>query len=220
MPVAPLDDDRVIVASLRELRRVFAERRRTLRFEFTGELWPTLVPTLTNARLKLQAAQPLMLCGSPEFRPFTARDVQVRLLTAADDRAEHATYLEIQSKGFGDGPPAVSDEDVARLGRRLREGQLRAALARLGGVPAGTGAITGHEGIGELVGVATLPAMRHRGVATTVSAFLVQEHFNLGHDLAWLSAADAYAQAVYARIGFRLLGTLLNYIEDGAEVRT
>jgi ribosomal protein S18 acetylase RimI-like enzyme len=68
-------------------------------------------------------------------------------------------------------------------------------------------------GICELVGVATLPALRRRGVAATLCSVLIKDHFEGGGDLVWLSAGDAIAQATYERIGFRNVDFRLNYID-------
>jgi ribosomal protein S18 acetylase RimI-like enzyme len=74
------------------------------------------------------------------------------------------------------------------------------------------------SGICELVGVATLPALRRRGVAATLCSFLIEDHFEEGGDVVWLSAGDAVAQATYERIGFRLVDSRLNYIDTTTTV--
>jgi len=67
--------------------------------------------------------------------------------------------------------------------------------------------------VAELAGVATSPALRRRGVAATLTSFLTDQLFAAGGTLAWLSAGDAAAQAVYERVGFAVVDTRLNYIE-------
>jgi predicted GNAT family acetyltransferase len=142
--------------------------------------------------------------------------VQLQSLSAADDDATLALFLTVQRQGFGlaDGPLEPATEEVAQLRRDLRAGHLHCALARFEATAAGAGSTTRVEDIAELVGVSTRPELRRRGVAATVSSRLVRDHFNRGGTLAWLSAADSIAEAVYRRIGFRTIASRLNYIDN------
>jgi len=67
--------------------------------------------------------------------------------------------------------------------------------------------------VAEVAGVGTRPALRRRGVAASLTCFLTEQLFAVGGTLAWLSAGDAAAQAVYERVGFAVVDTRLNYIE-------
>lgn len=67
------------------------------------------------------------------------------------------------------------------------------------------------SGLSELQGVTTLPDARRRGVAATLSSALVANVFAQGSEAVWLSAEDAAARACYAKIGFRTIGSRLNY---------
>jgi predicted GNAT family acetyltransferase len=53
-------------------------------------------------------------------------------------------------------------------------------------------------------------------VAATISSFLTKQLFDQGGSLAWLSAADAAAQAVYQRVGYAVIDERLNYIAANA----
>jgi predicted GNAT family acetyltransferase len=59
----------------------------------------------------------------------------------------------------------------------------------------------------EIAGVGTLPAYRRRGLASAVTAALAIDAFDRGIEVVWLSAADVDVAAMYARIGFRRVGT-------------
>jgi hypothetical protein len=50
-------------------------------------------------------------------------------------------------------------------------------------------------------------------VAASLTSFLTEQLFAAGGTLAWLSAGDAAAQAVYERVGFAVVDMRLNYIE-------
>jgi predicted GNAT family acetyltransferase len=53
--------------------------------------------------------------------------------------------------------------------------------------------------------------MRRRGVAATVTSFVVGQYLAQGGTLAWLSAANETARRVYARLGFQAIGTQVAY---------
>jgi ribosomal protein S18 acetylase RimI-like enzyme len=213
MPVASLGASGEDVPAVESLRRAFGDRQRALRFEFFQGLWPTLPAILEQAGLRLAAAEPLMFCTPADLVLVAARGVTVRLLTAADPDADLTSYLSIRDEDPN--PPPAGE--MAWLREALRVGRGRFALASLAGTPAGTGrCLPLGDGLGEITAIVTLAALRRHGVAATLTSFLVRDHFNSGGTLAWLNAADARAQAVYHRIGFRDLDTLLNYMDPHA----
>lgn len=214
VPVEPLGTNTEVTEVLLELREVFAQRDRILRFEFTESLWPRLPELLKDAGFTVEARHPMMLCTPRDFQPYQISRVQVEYLTAADDIEALTTYLCVRNQGFdyhADEPP--TEQEIAELAEQIQQGMMRCALARLDGIPAGIGAILPMFGVGELAGVATIPALRRQGVAATLCSDLVKDHFQRGGDLVWLSAGDAIAQATYERIGFRVVDTRLNYID-------
>lgn len=216
VPVAPLGTQSEVAEVLVELREVFTQRDRTLRFEFTESLWSTLPEVLEAAGLQLEVRHPMMLCTLASFQPYQAGAVQVKRLTEADDTKTLSTYLSVRNHGFdqdfADEPP--TEKEIAELREQLETGQISCALASLDGIPAGVGVTMPMSEICELVGVATLPALRRQGVAATLCSFLVKDHFQRGGELVWLSAGDAIAQATYERIGFHLVDSRLNYIDQ------
>jgi ribosomal protein S18 acetylase RimI-like enzyme len=70
-----------------------------------------------------------------------------------------------------------------------------------------TGALQVAEGAAEVVGVATLPTARRRGLGGAVTAALARHALDTGAELVFLSAASVDVARVYARIGFRHVGT-------------
>ncbi len=223
VPIAPVRHSSEVANEIVELQRVFADHRRTLRFEFIEALWPRLPAILEEAGLLFQARHPLMACVPTDFRPTRAPDVQVHLLDGGDPADVLATYLLIQRRGFADNDPqgptnaVVPATETARLRRKMQDGYLRCALGTWQGTPAGVGCTAPLEGVCELAGVATLHALRRRGVAATVSSVLVRDHFDRNGTLVWLSAADAVAQSVYKRIGFHVVANRLNFVDRPAE---
>lgn len=214
VPVEPLEGLN-LAEQLSELREVFQERDRTLRFEFTEFLWPTLPQALEEAGMLLEVRHPMLLCTPSDFQPYQAEAVAVQMLTTADDTKTLTTFLSVRNQGFeqefAEEPP--TDKEIAELREQIQTGKMRYAWASLDGIPAGVGITTPMSGICELVGVTTLSAMRRRGVAATLCSFLVKDHFQGGGELVWLSAGDAIAQATYERIGFQKVASRLNYID-------
>ncbi|MEV7064572.1 GNAT family N-acetyltransferase [Streptomyces collinus] len=64
-------------------------------------------------------------------------------------------------------------------------------------------------GVSEIVGVGTLPAARRRGLACAVTAALGADARSRGAATVFLSAGDDDVARVYARLGFRRVGTAL-----------
>jgi ribosomal protein S18 acetylase RimI-like enzyme len=187
---------------------------------------------LERAGLVLVGREPLMACAPADFKPAAAAGVAVRALHTHDPDADLAAYLAIRDEddeGLEQPGQTPRDEEIVRLRQSIAAGVGWFALATLDGEPAGTGhcqtsanasgEASGNgsaDGLGELTAIVTLRALRRRGVAATVTSFLVRQHFAAGGMLAWLSAANDGARSVYARVGFRALGSLLNYEEPAA----
>jgi predicted GNAT family acetyltransferase len=58
-----------------------------------------------------------------------------------------------------------------------------------------------------IVGVATLPCARRRGLATLVTAALVEDARRRGCDMIFLEADSLEVARIYARLGFERVGT-------------
>jgi predicted GNAT family acetyltransferase len=200
-------------AALDDLRRAFAQHQRRPRFEFNTLPWPALPSLLESAGFQLQERHPLMVCTPDTFRRFAAPGVTVRFLGSDEPTATLAATMALQSESFGVPAELPPDDEVERLRNQLRAGPLCYALATLYDVPAGAGSTAPIAGVAEVAGVATIPALRRRGVAASLTSFLTEQLFAAGGTLAWLSAGDAAAQAVYQRVGFAVVDTRLNYIE-------
>jgi ribosomal protein S18 acetylase RimI-like enzyme len=212
VPVGPIDDAPA-AAALADLRQAFAQHQRRPRFEFNALPWPTLPNMLKRAGFMLQERHPLMVCTPYSFRRFAAPGVAVRWLSAGDPAPTLAAAMALQSESFGGPAELPPADEVERLRDQLRAGTLCFAFATLDGMPAGAGSTAPIDGVAELAGVATSPALRRRGVAASLTSFLTEQLFAAGGTLAWLSAGDAAAQSVYERVGFVVTDTRLNYIE-------
>lgn len=212
VPIAPLADPLSLADALAELRRLFSARGRRLRFEYHAAPWPDLTALLIKAGLELQAEHPTMACGPAELRPFMAPSVNVQIFDASTTEADLLAFRMIQAEGFNmqrDKPDAA---ELDRLRERLAGGDELLGLARVDGQPAAAAALYPIDSVAELAGVATRPALRRRGAAASLSAVLSAHFFAGGGKLAWLSAGDAIAYAVYGKVGFYDIDLRLNYI--------
>jgi ribosomal protein S18 acetylase RimI-like enzyme len=198
---------------LSQLQSYFHHQSRRLRFEFVDGIWPDLRARLEQFGLEQQHVLPLMACTPETFRPVDARGVKTYLIDATQPES-HRLFYRIQRRGFsieGDAP----EEELAQLRSQLENGFWICAVAELEGEPVSIGTLIPCGGVCELAGVATLPEARRRGVAASLSAYLVGQHFSNGGDLVWLSAATEEARAVYRKIGFEDVGLQWSYWEPG-----
>ena len=89
----------------------------------------------------------------------------------------------------------------------MRRGVTRDGRRRGAGGPVAAGT---HQPVGdvtEIVGVATLPAVRRQGLGGAVTGALVEDALAHGVETVFLSAGSEDIARVYARLGFRRIGT-------------
>jgi GNAT superfamily N-acetyltransferase len=188
--------------------------------EWVHSLTPSLAEAAATAGLEV-AEYPLMVLERRSFTPASPPDgVTVRLL-APDDELFEAAHA-VASVGFGVagtsvGSQGAAERDAAALAtapalieyRRLRhvEGLSHSvvAVSGEGAIGIGTHQPVGH--VTEVVGVATLPAWRRQGIGVAVTSLLVADAYERGIDTVFLSAGDADIARVYARLGFRRIGS-------------
>jgi predicted GNAT family acetyltransferase len=102
----------------------------------------------------------------------------------------------------------VEDDDLAEERQKAIDGRRLTAIAEaaeLGAVASGIG--MRHGGVVEIAGVATLPSARRRGLGAAVTALLARASLDAGAQLVFLSASSDDVARVYARVGFRRVGT-------------
>nr|WP_245654565.1 GNAT family N-acetyltransferase [Streptomyces violens] len=101
------------------------------------------------------------------------------------------------------------DGSVERARLRIRAGLTVVAAAVEQGSALSAGQHQPLGGVSEIVGVGTLPAARRRGRGLAVTATLMADARSRGADTIFLSAGDDAVARVYARLGFRRIGTAL-----------
>jgi ribosomal protein S18 acetylase RimI-like enzyme len=141
----------------------------------------------------------------------------LRVLEAGDPTLAAASA--VQHVGFGAagtaaGPQGVTERDAATddtgldfLRERMRRGLTVTIVAEGEYGPAAAGQHQPVEGVTEIVGVATLPAVRRQGLAGAVTGALVEDALERGVETVFLSAGSDDITRVYSRLGFRRVGT-------------
>lgn len=169
------------------------------------------------------ALQPLMLFArlappTPAAPPGSSPDL--RMVDADEDGL--AAMLAVQSIGFGaggtdvrpeianeldDAAAAKSVEELELVRRRIRGGHSALAVAEDDEHrPLSVGM---HQPVGvvsEIVGIATLPFARRRGLGGAVARFLAEDAMSRGAEVVFLSAASGEVQQIYERVGFVVIG--------------
>jgi predicted GNAT family acetyltransferase len=109
--------------------------------------------------------------------------------------------------GVAERDAAAAPDEADHVRNRIRRGLTFVAVAEDGTGPIAVGSSQPVDGVTEIVGVATLPAARRRGIGAAVTSALVTDARSRGVDLVFLSAGSADVARVYARVGFRRVGT-------------
>ncbi len=199
-------------AQIETLRADFAARGRTLRFEFLHEYTPKLRLLLDDLGVPIESENPLLACTPQTWHAVEQpAGLVVRRLTTASSEVEIAASINVGSAGFGEHGRGATPERIADLRRRLGAGN-EYFVAWLGDTAVGVGGyMVPLDGFTELVGIATLPEFRRRGIAGAMTAEMARQAFATGVATAFLTAADDDASRVYQRAGFYRIGTGLAY---------
>ena len=187
-------------------------------FEWVGELAPDLATACRDAGLAVTEV-PILVHHDPLAVPVPD-GIRIRRLTE-QDRAVAAGQV-VASIGFaaagteiGDGGPAERDRLLEQrdpgasdhLRALIGAGRSVFVVAEDEGGVLCSGGHNPADDVTEIVGVATLPAARRRGLGAAVTDTLVADAIRRGIDVIFLSAHDEDVARVYRRIGFRRVGT-------------
>lgn len=185
-------------------------------FEWIAATAPGFDRIAAGAGLRVRL-HPLLTLGSAALRPATPPpEVAVRIGGPDDDHARIAAVAMAAFSRPGTGKveddvdrflAELTSEQVAFQRRRVEQGLTVPALAT-----ARDGSIVGvgfHQPVGalsEVVGVATLPSARRRGIGAAITAALAADAFARGVDVVLLTAGDDGSARVYERVGFGRIG--------------
>jgi ribosomal protein S18 acetylase RimI-like enzyme len=211
------------------IRAVRARQRELIipeSFEWIEQVAPEMALAAAEAGLEVQPHPLLVLdlaepAQIPPLPPLPPR-ITVRVVAPEDQELDRIWAVPAVAFGHpgtavGDAGPAERDKiaadhdggTIAMLRERLRSGHsvLVAAFGPDG--PLAAGSCQAMDGIAEITGVGVLPAERRKGLGAAVTALLARDALERGVQTVFLSASDAEVARVYARIGFREIGTAM-----------
>jgi GNAT superfamily N-acetyltransferase len=189
-------------------------------FEWIHDLAPGLLAVARRAGLKVLEA-PLLVLGAGRFRtPEPPPGIAVRLLEAGDPALAASgavAQIGFGHPGTGRGEAGPAQRDAAAVGRsaleldflgeRIRGGLTTPAVAEDADGVLATGSHQLLGDVSEIVGVATLPSARRRGLGALVTARLAQDARERGARTVFLTAGDHDVARMYERLGFERIGT-------------
>jgi ribosomal protein S18 acetylase RimI-like enzyme len=170
--------------------------------EWQVELTPSLREACERTGLQVHSHDLMVLRTAPPSLPGPDAAV-VRVLGPEDDLG---AALAAQSRGFG-GDGQVEAGAASFLRERVSDGLSVVVAAEVDGRTVSAGVHQPLGDVSEIVGVATEPEHRGRGLASAVTAELVQHALAHGVRTVFLTAADPAVARLYARLGFERVGT-------------
>lgn len=179
----------------------YEARGRTPFFEFCPALAPNLERMLVARGAFLELATPIMATRDVP----SASSLNGRLATPDDARA----MCEIGCLAFGQPGPTQADIDGQR--KSIETGSNLHAVAELEWQVVAIGQAFGSQEVMEVAGIGTHPDFRRRGAAKAVIRTLLDEFFNRGGEIAWLTPGGDDAKSLYESLGFREIGTQVAY---------
>ncbi len=206
------------------IREVRARQRELLipeSFEWIDEASPGMTAAAPGAGLAVRT-HPLMALDGLNAVTVADPDIVVRLISPDEpdlDRIWAVPRVAFEHPGTAVGLAGAVERDkiaaehdggtIGMLRERLRSGQsvLAAAFDRDGPLAAGSCQSLG--GVAEITGVGVLPSARRIGLGAAVTAALAADALRRGVQTLFLSASDEDVARVYARLGFRRVGTAM-----------
>jgi len=225
----PRVDERLPVG-VGDIRSVRARQRELLipeSFEWIAQTAPGMAAAAAAAELHVHW-HPLLVLDALGSAPQLPPRVSAQVMAPSDpelDLAWAVPGVAFSHPGTETGEAGVTERDklaadqeggtIEMLRERLRSGQsvLAAASGPDGPLAAGSYQLAG--GVAEITGVGVLPVSRRRGLGGAVTRVLAADALARGARTVFLSATDAAVARVYARLGFREIGTAM--IADTAD---
>lgn len=202
----PLDE-----AELEAIEAAYAERGAAVQVELSTAGDPAIGTLLTRRGYRLMGFENVLaLALEPGREAVVARGVDVR----DSPESEFETWLDLVVTGFAtpDSQGIASKDDFPRdvIASAMRDcmaanGFLR-SIALYEGSPAGGGSLRLHAGIAQLCGAATVPALRRRGIQSSLLETRLAKAAAAGSDVAVVTTQPgSKSQQNVQRQGFGLV---------------
>jgi len=212
---------RITVADIRAVRARQRELIIPESFEWIEQSAPEMAAAAAEAGLEVHTHPLMVLSAAPQAPPWPA-DITVRVVAPEDPELDRIWAVPAVAFGHpgtaaGQAGPAERDKIAAdhdggtieMLRERLRSGHSVLAAAFGPDGPLAAGSCQAVDGIAEITGVGVLPSSRRQGLGAAVTALLARDALDRGVDTVFLSASDDAVARIYARIGFRAIGTAM-----------
>ena len=207
-----------------DIRAVRARQRELLipeSFEWIDEAAPEMTAAAPDAGLAVRA-HPLMVLGTLTPPAVTEPGISVRIVSPDEpdlDRVWAVPAVAFEHPGTATGLAGAIERDKLATGHdegttellreRLRSGQSVLAAAFDSDGPLGAGSCQAVASVAEITGVGVLPSARRMGLGGAVTATLAADAQRRGVQTVFLAASDDDVARVYARLGFRRVGTAM-----------
>lgn len=238
MPVSMPESPDQAQTAIGELRRVFRDYDRKLRFELFDILWPDLPDMLIEAGFKVEGKEPIMVCRPADYIDIPSTDLQLEFFDSGATLERVTDFVVAQRRAYGfEGGAVGAGEEALSLHKDMQQGRVVAVAAVEDGDIVGTAGFVGIGNVVELAGVSSVPERRRRGIATKVAALALRsamggelaserggQRGDLLNDqtnsskmdarLVWLTAGSAEAAGIYRRLGFKDTGVFQINLTD------
>jgi ribosomal protein S18 acetylase RimI-like enzyme len=190
-------------------------------FEWIEQSAPDMAAASTAAGLHVRR-HPMLALGTLAAAPSTPSTTSVRIVRPDDQdlvQAWAVPGVAFAYPGGGIGRAGVTERDKLVAGHdpaiidvvraRLRSGRSVLATAAGPDGPLAAGSYQYVDGVAEITGVGVLPDSRRMGLGGAVTHALAAHALARGARIVFLSAADSDAARIYARLGFRDIGSAM-----------
>jgi ribosomal protein S18 acetylase RimI-like enzyme len=190
-------------------------------FEWIERSAPEMAAAAIVAGLKVHA-HPLLALDALAPAPAVPEGIDVRIVSPEDPDlilAWAVPGVAFSHPGTAIGEAGVTERDklaanhdaatIEMLRARLRSGRSVLATASGPSGPLAAGSYQLAGGTAEITGIGVLPVSRRCGLAAGVTRLLAADALAHGARTVFLSATDAAVARIYARLGFREIGTSL-----------
>ncbi len=211
----------VTAADVRAVRARQREQVIPESFEWIEETAPEMAAAAAEGGLEV-VAHPLLVLGELQPVPPPPPEITVRIVAPEEqelDRIWAVPAVAFGHLGTAVGEAGAAERDkiaadhdagtIAMLRERLRSGHSVLAAAFGPDGPVAAGSCQAVDGVAEITGVGVLPTYRRQGLGAAVTALLAADALQRGVETVFLSATDEVVARVYARIGFREIGTAM-----------